>query len=238
MNKLSCIIVDDEPVARKILQEFTEQVPFLELLGKFESAMKAEEFLKSNRPDIIFLDIEMPKVSGLQMLQRNNIESMVILTTAFPQYALDGYELDIIDYLLKPFALRRFLKAVHKAKDFLQLKKTQSVNAAPSPYIFVKSEKRIEKVALADILYAEVLGNYLTIYTDRKQIVAYLTMKSLESQLSPIDFVKIHQSFLVNRSKIEAIEGNEIKIGTRSLPISRNYRDNVMNLVNQRLLKR
>jgi DNA-binding LytR/AlgR family response regulator len=237
MKKLSCIIVDDEPVARKILQEFTEQTPFLDLLGKFENAMKAEEFLKSNEPDLIFLDIEMPKVSGLQMLKRINIESMVILTTAFPQYALDGYELDIIDYLLKPFALHRFLKAVQKAKDFYEMK-TQSGNALPPSYIFIKSDKRIEKVELNDILYAEVLGNYVTIWTERKKIIAYLTMKSLESQLSNVDFIKIHQSFLVNRSKIESLEGNELKVGAKSLPISRNYRDSVTNLINQRLLKR
>ncbi|SHH17478.1 two component transcriptional regulator, LytTR family [Chryseolinea serpens] len=239
MRKLSCIIVDDEPVARKILQEFTEQVPFLDLLGKFESAMKAEEFLKSHQPDIIFLDIEMPKVSGLQMLKRVNIESMVILTTAFPQYALDGYELDIIDYLLKPFALHRFLKAVQKAKDFYEMKNVPTANGTPPPsYIFIKSEKRIEKVELSEILYAEVLGNYLTIYTDRKKIIAYLTMKSLENQLPPADFIKIHQSFLVNRSKIESVEGNDLMVGTKSLPISRNYRDGVTNLINQRLLKR
>jgi DNA-binding LytR/AlgR family response regulator len=237
MKKLSCIIVDDEPVARKILQEFTEQTPFLDLLGKFESAMKAEEFLNDNQTDLIFLDIEMPKVSGLQMLKRINTESMVILTTAFPQYALDGYELDIIDYLLKPFALHRFLKAVQKAKDFYEMK-NQSGNAPRPSYIFIKSDKRIEKVELSEILYAEVLGNYVTIYTERKKIIAYLTMKSLESQLSPGDFIKIHQSFLVNRSKIESVEGNDLKVGTKSLPISRNYRDSVTNLINQRFLKR
>src|SRR5688500_10510074 len=237
MKKLSCIIVDDEPVARKILHEFTEQMPFLELLEKFENAVKAEKFLESNKVDLIFLDIEMPKVSGLEMLKRINIESMVILTTAFPQYALDGYELDIIDYLLKPFALNRFLKAVQKAKDFYEMK-TQSGNTPRPSYIFIKSEKRIEKVELSDILYAEVLGNYMTICTERKKTIAYLTMKSLESQLSPADFIKIHQSFLVNRSKIESVEGNELKVGTKSLPISRNYRDSVTNLINQRLLKR
>ncbi|HLZ15609.1 MAG TPA: LytTR family DNA-binding domain-containing protein, partial [Cyclobacteriaceae bacterium] len=142
----------------------------------------------------------------------------------------------IIDYLLKPFALYRFLKAVQKAKDFYEMK-TQSGSAPPS-YIFIKSEKRIEKVELSDILYAEVLGNYVTIYTDRKKIIAYLTMKSLESQLSPADFIKIHQSFLVNRSKIESVEGNDLKVGAKSLPISRNYRDSVTNLINQRLIKR
>jgi len=237
MKKLSCIIVDDEPVARKILHEFVEQVPFMELLGKFENAMKAEAFLKNNTADIIFLDIEMPKISGLQFLQKMNIESMVILTTAFPQYALEGYELDIIDYLLKPFALSRFLKAVQKAKDFYQMK-TRTAGAIQPSYIFIKSDKRIEKIELNDILYAESVGNYVSIYTENKKIIAYLTMKSLESQLPADDFIKIHQSYLVNRSKIEAIEGNEIKIGSRSLPMSRNYRDMVMKIVHQRLLKR
>ena len=237
MKKLSCIIVDDEPVARKILQEFVEQVPFIDLQDKFENAMKAEAFLKNSAVDMIFLDIEMPKVSGLQFLQKLNIESMVILTTAFPQYALEGYELDIIDYLLKPFAFNRFLKAVHKAKDYYQMKTRTAGSQEPS-YIFIKSEKRIEKIELNDILYAESIGNYVSIYTERKKIIAYLTMKSLESQMPAEDFIKIHQSYLVNCSKIDAIEGNEIKIAGKSLPMSRNYREMVMKIVYQRMLKR
>lgn len=237
MKKLSCIIVDDEPVARKILQEFVAQVPFLDLQDKFENAAKTEAFLKTNTTDIIFLDIEMPKVSGLQFLQKMDIDAMVIITTAFPQYAIDGYELDIIDYLLKPFALNRFLKAVHKAKDFFEMK-TKTTGITPPSYIFIKSEKRIEKIELNDILYAESVGNYVTVHTERKRIIAYLTMKSLESQLPPNDFIKIHQSYLVNYSKIDAIEGNEIRIGNNALPISRNYRDMVMKIIHQRLLKR
>jgi len=237
MKKLSCIIVDDEPVARKILHEFVEQVPFLDLQGKFENAMKAESFLKNSAVDIIFLDIEMPKISGLQFLQKLNIESMVILTTAFPQYALEGYELDIIDYLLKPFAFNRFLKAVQKAKDYYQMK-TRTSGTLPSSYIFIKSDKRIEKIELNDILYAESIGNYVSVYTESKRIIAYLTMKSLECQLPEEDFIKIHQSYLVNCAKIDAIEGNEIKLGGKSLPMSRNYREMVMKIVHQRLLKR
>ena len=237
MKKLSCIIVDDEPVARKILQEFVEQVPYLEVQGKFENAAKAETFLRSNTADLIFLDIEMPKISGLQFLQKMEIESLVILTTAFPQYALEGYELDIIDYLLKPFAFNRFIKAVQKAKDYYQMKARTTGTPIPS-YIFIKSEKRIEKIELNDILFAESVGNYVSIYTKNKKITAYLTMKSLEYQLPQDDFIKVHQSYLVNLSKIVAIEGNEIKIGNRSLPISRNYRETVMKIVNQRLLKR
>ena len=237
MKKLSCIIVDDEPVARKILQEFVEQVAFLDCHGKFENAMKVETFLKGNPVDLILLDIEMPKVSGLQFLQKLNVDSMAILTTAFPQYALEGYELDIIDYLLKPFAFNRFLKAVHKAKDYYEMK-TRTGGATASSYIFIKSEKRIEKVELSDILFAESVGNYVSVYTATKKIMAYLTMKSLEGQLPAADFIKIHQSYLVNGAKIEAIEGNEIKIGSNSLPMSRNYRETVMKIVQQRLLKR
>src|ERR1700688_3712081 len=138
MKRLSCIIVDDEPVARKILQEFVERVPFMDLHGKFENAMKAKAYLQNNETDIIFLDIEMPKISGLQFLQSTEIAPLVILTTAFPQYALEGYELDIIDYLLKPFAYSRFLKAVQKAKEYIELKNVISANLF-SDYIFVKS---------------------------------------------------------------------------------------------------
>lgn len=238
MRKLSCIIVDDEPVARKILQEFVEKMPFMDLRGKFENAMKAAAYLQDNEVDLMFLDIEMPKISGLQFLQSNEIKPLVILTTAFPQYALEGYELDIIDYLLKPFAFSRFQKAVQKAREYNELKNITSANLLVS-YIFVKSEKRIEKIELKDMLYVESLGNYITIHAEgNKKIIAYLTLKSLESQLSASEFIKIHQSYLVNCSKITAIEGNEIKLNYKTLPISRNYKDSVMKMVEQRLLKR
>jgi DNA-binding LytR/AlgR family response regulator len=238
MKKLSCIIVDDEPVARKVLHEFVEQVPFLHLQGKFENAMKAEVFLKHNDVDLIFLDIEMPKVTGLQLLKLIDKKPLVILTTAFPQYALEGYELEVIDYLLKPIAFNRFIKAVQKAKDYKQMQQATAISQTASSYLFVKSDKRIEKIELPYILYAETLGNYIIIHLQDKKIIAYLTLKSLEGQLPANEFIKIHQSYLVNCSRISAIEGNEIKIEQRSLPISRNYKDDVMEMVQQRLLKR
>ena len=179
----------------------------------------------------------MPKLSGLQFLQKVNTDAMVIVTTAFPQYALEGYELDIIDYLLKPFALSRFLKAVHKAKEYHQLKHMAASLLKPG-FIFIKGDKRIEKISLNELLYAEVIGNYLQLYTETKKVLSYLTMKSLETQLPADDFIKIHQSFLVNSSKIDAIEGNEIKIAGKSLPISRHYREMVMRVVQQRILRR
>lgn len=237
MNKLRCIIVDDEPIARKILLEFVEQVPFLEPAGEFENAVKAEAFLQKNTVDLMLLDIQMPKLSGLEFLKETNVQPLVILTTAFPDYALEGYELDIIDYLLKPIAFNRFLKAVQKAKEFATLRNA----AAPHPFaasLFVRSEKRIEKVQLNEILYVESMGNYVNIFTENKKIVAYLTLKGIESQLPATDFLKVHQSFLVAISKIEAIEGNMVNLKTRALPISRHYRDMVMRLVEGRLLKR
>lgn len=236
-KKMRCIIVDDEPVARKILREFTEQVPFLELAGEFENAIKAKAFLHADHADLMFLDIEMPRLSGLDYLKRSTVDPLVILTTAFPEYALEGYELDIIDYLLKPIAFNRFMKAVQKAKEFNELRHSNTVVANPT-YLFVRSEKRIEKVELKDILYIESFGNYVNIHTGQKKIVAYLTLKGLESQLPAQEFIKIHQSFLVAFAHIGAIEGNQVFINNKPLPISRNYRESVMQLVEQRLLKR
>jgi DNA-binding LytR/AlgR family response regulator len=237
MKKMRCIIVDDEPVARKILREFVEQVNFLELAGEFENVSKTDAFLKDNKIDLLFLDIEMPKVTGLQYLKKSSLKPLVILTTAYPEYALEGYELDIVDYLLKPIAFNRFHKAVQKAKEYAEMKDAATPNRN-TDFLFVRSEKRIEKIELHDILYIESMGNYVNIFTTSKKIVAYLTMKGLESQLPPNEFIKTHHSFLVSFSKINAIEGNQVRINNVLLPISRNYRDAVMQLIDQRLLKR
>jgi len=237
MKKIRCIIVDDEPVARNILEEFTAQVPFLDLVGQFENAIKAEAFVRGGGVDLIFLDIEMPKLTGLEFLKRLPGKPMAILTTAFPKYALEGYELDIIDYLLKPIAFSRFVKAAGKARDFIDLRGVPQPSS-PVTYLFVRSEKRIEKIEYKDILYMESMGNYVNIYTESKKIVAYLTLKGLESQLPAGEFIKIHQSYLVSFSKINAIEGNQLTIKNKNLPISRNYRDPVMQLVERHLLKR
>lgn len=235
MRKIRCLIVDDEPVARKVLREFIERVPFLLCCGQCENAMKAEAFLKNSEADLVLLDIEMPKLSGLEWLKRTPVKPMVVLTTAFPNYALQGYELDIMDYLLKPIAFDRFLKAVQKVREYTELKDTLLTG---STYLFVRSEKRIEKIEPGNILYAESVGNYVSIVLTDKKLLAYLTLKSLEAQLPAHDFIKIHQSFLVNLAKIEAIDGNRVMIGAKEIPVSRNFRDRLMQVVEQRLLKR
>lgn len=237
MKKLRCIIADDEPVARKILREFIEQVPYLELAGEFRNALKTEAFLQENDADLLFLDINMPKMSGLQFLKKNAVRPLVVLTTAYPEYALEGYELDIIDYLLKPIAFNRFMKAVKKASEFISLREKKDQDS-PSTFLFVKSEKRIEKIELADILYIESTGNYVNICTGNKKIIAYLTLKGIESRLPPDEFIKVHQSFIIPVSKIEFIEGNQIKIKDTVVPIGRNYKDIIMKLVDEKLLKR
>lgn len=241
MKKLRCAIVDDEPIARKVLREFTGQVPYLELAGEFESVAKVEAFLLEETVDLLFLDIEMPRRSGLQYLKAAPppaARPLVILTTAFPKYALEGYELDIIDYLLKPVALSRFLKAVQKAREYLELRQAAATPLSLDSWLFARSEKRIERIEIRDILYMQSLGNYVTIFTTTKRILTYLTLKGLESQLPPGEFIKIHQSFLVSLSRIDSIEGNQILVGSKNLPLSRNYRETVMQVVERRLLKR
>lgn len=237
MRKLSCIITDDEPVARKVLKEFIEQVPYLQLTGQFENVRETDLFLKENKADVLLLDIQMPGITGLEYLKNATIQPLVILTTAYPNYALEGYELNIIDYLLKPIAFDRFTKAVQKAKEYTELREAPLGNHQ-SPWLFVRSEKRIEKVELKDILYIESLGNYVNICTAGRNIIAYLTLKGIESQLPANEFIRIHQSYLVNFSKIDSIEGNHLKIGDKSLVISRNYKDELMQMVEQKLLRR
>jgi DNA-binding LytR/AlgR family response regulator len=237
MKNFNCLIVDDEPIARKILLQFVEKTPFLTFCGEAENAIKADSFLKENHVDLMFIDIDMPKVSGLEFIKSSQIKPMVIITTAFPEYALEGYELDIIDYLLKPIHFNRFVKAVQKAKEYSELKDGGLPNLLSS-YIFVRCEKRIEKLELKEILYIESLGNYINIYLEDRKLIAYLTLKGLEAQLPKNEFLKIHQSYLVSFSKIKSIVGNQVLINDKSLPISRNYKDVIMNLIEQKLLKR
>ncbi len=239
MIKLSCVIVDDEPVAQKVLREFIGQVSFLQLVGELENAVKAEAFVAKNRVDLLFLDIEMPKLSGLDYLRTkvDDRHPMVVITTAHPKYAIEGYTLDIIDYLLKPIASDRFMKAVQKAKAYRELTKQAAGVASPS-FLFVRGSQRIEKVELAEILFIESVGNYVKIVMESKEIVAYMTLKGMEEQLPAADFVKIHQSFLVNFRRVESVEGNIIGVKNHSLPVSRGYRQDFINRIDERMLKR
>jgi DNA-binding LytR/AlgR family response regulator len=243
MRKISCIIVDDEPVARKVLQEFITQVPWLVLTAQLESVARTEAFLQQYKPDLLFLDIEMPKTSGLEFLKRCAVQPPTILTTAYPEYAVESYDLDIIDYLLKPIAFGRFVKAVERAREWVEVKAeggrgSGDEKGAATTYLFVRTQRRIEKIETGDICYIESIGNYVNIFIGGKKITAYLTLKGVEQQLPPPQFVKVHQSYLVNFARIESIEGNQVIVRGQALPLGRNYKEVLMRMVEERMLRR
>jgi DNA-binding LytR/AlgR family response regulator len=234
--KINCLIIDDEPVARKIVQEFVEELDWLQLVGQAESSLKAINLLAQSSVDLLFLDIEMPQMSGLELLKNLPNPPAVIVTTAYPQYALEGFELSVLDYLLKPISMERFLKAALKAKAFFEQKnKTASSHA---DYFFVKCDGNIERIELRELLYVKALENYIIIQTGQRKYITYLTMKGLEDYLPTEQFVKIHKSYLVPIAKIDRIEGNEVHIGNEKLPLSRNLRAEVLERIEGKLVKR
>lgn len=238
--KLSCLIIDDEPMARKGLEEYVKEVDFLHLAGQCENAVKASALLHDGKIDLLLLDIHMPKLSGIEFLKTLKNPPMVIFTTAYSEYALEGYSLDIIDYLVKPIPFERFLKAVQKAHDFHVLKqKAEATTALSQDYFFVKCDHKFEKVNYSDVLYVEAMQNYCIIHTAERKMITYITFSGLESQLPMDRFLKVHKSFLVSFTKIKAVEGNEILIGNARIPISRNLKDEVMQkIMGDNLFKR
>lgn len=238
---LNCIIIDDEPLARKGLKEYIQDVDFLQLAGEFENPLKATDILMHEKIDLVFLDIQMPKITGLEFVKTLSQAPLIIFTTAYPQYALDGFELNAIDYLLKPFSFDRFLKAVVKAKtqaEGSRQVKPQVAKTEPD-YLFIKSDNKLVKIFYEDILFIEALQNYVAVHTKDKKHITYLTFKSVEDHLPPDRFLRIHKSYIVSLSKIDSIEGNEIKIGSHALIISRTSREEVLEKILQnRYLKR
>jgi DNA-binding LytR/AlgR family response regulator len=228
--KLSCLIVDDEPIARAGLEEYVREIDFLHLHGQCESAVKASSVLQQHRIDLLLLDIQMPKLSGIDFLKTLAHPPMVILTTAYSEFALQGFELDCIDYLVKPIPYDRFLKAVQKARDFHQLKYPAQVQAA-ADYFFVKCDHKFEKVRHAEVLFVEALQNYVILHTSHRKLITYLTLTGVENQLPSEAFMKVHKSFLVALDKIESVEGNEICIGPHRIPVSRALKDEVMHRI-------
>ena len=239
---LNCIIVDDEPMARKVLEEYIEDISFLQLIGKVENPVKATAMLNSNNIDLMFLDINMPRMNGMDFLRHTDSLPMTIMTTAYTEYAIEGFELDVIDYLVKPFSAERFLKACVKAKEFFELRNKPSgeLNAATlNDYFFVKCDGKIEKVFYNDLLYVEAMLNYVVLHTDNKKMIVYLTIKSVEEQLPASIFLKIHKSTIVNVTKIKSIEGNEIDIGKAKVHISQNLHEQVIKgIIRDKMIKR
>jgi DNA-binding LytR/AlgR family response regulator len=239
--KIKCIIIDDEPLARKGIKEYVQDVEELELVGEFENPVKASSLLGQQQVDLIFLDIQMPKVSGIEFLKSLQHAPLVIFTTAYPQYAVEGFDLNAVDYLLKPFSFNRFLKAVMKVKTIISGNlKPEPVNLATSDdHFFIKTDNRLLKVKFDEILFVEALQNYIAIHTKEKKHITYLTFKSLEESLPSELFLKVHKSYIVSIDKINSISGNEITVAQHHIPVSRGLKDEVMDrLLKGKFLKR
>ncbi|MFK7772486.1 MAG: LytR/AlgR family response regulator transcription factor [Saprospiraceae bacterium] len=220
MKKYTCIIIEDEPLALERTKDFAQKIPFLNLSATFDNALSGLAFLKTNKVDVLFLDINMDELTGVELLESSKIDSQVIITTAYQEYALKGYELNVTDYLLKPFTFNRFLQAVNKAQENLN----QSASDTQAEFIFVKTENRLEKITLLDIVYIEGMRDYRRIHTVNKKIMTLQTFKELE-QIIPSNLVcRVHKSYMVNLSKIESIERSRIKISDKIIPISETYK--------------
>jgi two-component system, LytTR family, response regulator len=226
---LSCIIVEDEPLAFEKLEGFVKRVPFLRLVSGFENAMGALHFLKDNNIDLVFLDIQMEQLTGNQMLETMQIKPYIIITSAYAEYALKGYELQVFDYLLKPYSFDRFLAAVNKVYDNAQQKQ---INGKSGSHIFVKTEYRIENVAVEEILYIEGMQGYLRIVLPNKKIMTKQSFNAIIEQLPGNKFVQVHKSWVVNIAKIETIERNRIKIANQLIPVGDTYKDRFYKMIN------
>jgi DNA-binding LytR/AlgR family response regulator len=233
MEKYNCIIIEDEPLAAEILQEYIADIPFLNLKNTYKDALRALEDMRSNEIDLIFLDINLPKLKGFDFIQTLKNPPHIIITTAYHEYALQGYELNIVDYLLKPIEFSRFLKAVNKLKMLNSLKSYSSSVFIPQggSYMFVNTSKKKVKLHFEDILYIESLKEYIKIYTSDKIIVTKYQLGQIEEHLPKGDFLRIHRSFIVSKEKIEAFTSSEIEVGNKQLPIGRSYKELVNNLL-------
>ncbi|GAA4304567.1 LytTR family DNA-binding domain-containing protein [Nibribacter koreensis] len=247
---IRCICVDDEAYASNLLKAYIDKIPFLEFAGSTTSPIEALGWVSDGRCDLVFLDIQMPELTGLQFLKLAGNKCKVILTTAYPEYALEGYEHDVVDYLLKPIAFDRFLKAVQKAQALLQpatvsvqaapsfvtLPSTPAVTSAPADYMFVKGESKNKflRINYADILYIEGLKNYVSLYLPQQRVVTYQTLRDLEEQLPQPPFYRVHKSYIISIDKVSMVDGNTLYIQDTSLPIGETYRDGFFKLIKDR----
>jgi len=238
---IRCLVVDDEPLALNILEDYISKIPFLELVKATTNPIEALTKVQDGNIDLVFLDVQMPELTGIQFLKIANGKTKVILTTAYPQYALEGYELDVVDYLLKPIAFDRFYKASQKAQGIIKPATGQVAEAVPhvqqqqqdfmSDFIFVKSEHKIQKVYLHQILFIEGLKDYISIFTTNERIITLQNMKKMEDTLPEKHFVRVHKSYIVALNKIDSIERSRIRIGDKIIPVGDTYRDDFFKIV-------
>ncbi len=239
--EIRAIIIDDEPLARNVILQYANKISFLSILKSFEDPVQALEFLNKEEIDLIFLDINMPVLSGISFLKTLKNPPLVAFTTAYTEYALESYELNALDYLKKPFSFERFLKTIHKASDSLQSKNTATAiqyNYEPAKgaeFTYIKANKKTYKVNFKDILFIEGLGDYIKVHLEKQHIVTNLTMKKIQEILPSNDFYRIHKSFIISVNKIEVIEGNLVQIKDIKLPIGNSYRQDFFAIINKEL---
>ncbi|MFA5973617.1 MAG: LytTR family DNA-binding domain-containing protein [Lentimicrobiaceae bacterium] len=236
--QIKCIAIDDEPLAIDIIKAYCAKVPFLNLLGTFSNAIDTLEYLRHNTVDLMFLDIQMEELTGIQLLNSLKNKPLVIFTTAYDQYALQGFDLDVLDYLLKPIPFERFVKAANKALEQMQkgkgaLSENQERTAVSNTnaFFFVKTETRIEKVNASEVLYVEGMGDYWRIVTKTRRIMTLMNAKGIEEILHEPGFCRVHKSFFVALDKIEFVERKQIKIGEIMIPVSDTYQKNFFELI-------
>src|SRR3978361_1295339 len=221
MDKLSCIIIEDEPLALEKTKDFVEKVPFLHLSATFDNALTGLNYLNSNKVDLLFRGINMDELTGIELLESSKISSQVIITTAYQEYALKGYELTITDYLLKPFTFNRFLQAVNKAQENL----VQPKSGTQPDFIFVKTENRLEKIMLNEIVYIEGMRDYRRIHAVNKKVMTLQNFSEFEKLIPSSIVCRVHKSYMVALNKIESIERSRIKVADQLIPISDTYKD-------------
>jgi DNA-binding LytR/AlgR family response regulator len=230
------LIVDDEPLALDILEDFISKVPFMELAGRCENALDAAAMLNKDNINLLFLDIKMPDITGIQLLKSLKNPPVIIFTTAYSDYALEGYSLDVLDYLLKPISFERFLKAANKANDYLAQQAPTAPNEPEADYIFVKTDYKIIKINFSDILFLEGLKDYIKIYTvNTKPILTLQSLKHFEAKLPTSKFIRIHRSYIISLQKIGSITKNRVVIGDKYLPISDSFKDPFFDLINKNI---
>jgi two-component system LytT family response regulator len=230
MSKIKCIIIEDEPLAVKVLSDYISQVPFLELQGTFKDSILAADYLRDHNPDLIFLDIHLPKLKGMAFLKTLTHPPAVIITTAYHQYAVEGFDLNVTDYLLKPFEFERFLIAVNKVKTAQPEKQTRVETEDIKDYLFLNVQKKKVKILFSEIVYIESQREYIRIVTTKKEYFSKMSTHEIEALLPAHLFKRIHRSFIVSVSKIESYTAEMVEVNGISIPIGRDYRDVIKDL--------